>query len=377
MEITIIGWYGTETIGDRAILAGLFHIFYKVFGRFSIRMGSLFPFYTSRTIIEDMDFYKYCSSTTNLNITVFDSQNPFELSANILRSQLLVVGGGPLMDLREMKMLDFALTFARNHKKKSVLLGCGWGPLKNRESINIACRLVEYSSLTIFRDELSLKQYESNTKLPKKTYALIDPAFIACKCFLEKHKNEVRKRNTISVNFRDVALEGTHYSSDKIPDNVFENIIKALYRFNLPIKLVPMHNFFIGGDDREILARIKRNVGMDNVHLIYEPQSLEQTMSLYYHSKAAIGMRFHSIVLQTMLNGNNYIVDYTDPNNGKIVSMLKQLHLTNSVIGRYFSLYTCQEKPEFNLEANEFLQIKHSVIEYYLNQYVELIYKII
>lgn len=24
MKITIIGWYGTETIGDRAILAGLF-----------------------------------------------------------------------------------------------------------------------------------------------------------------------------------------------------------------------------------------------------------------------------------------------------------------------------------------------------------------
>ena len=58
MKITIIGWYGTETIGDRAILAGLFSVFAKVYEDFEIKLGSLYPFFSERTINEDYSFYK-------------------------------------------------------------------------------------------------------------------------------------------------------------------------------------------------------------------------------------------------------------------------------------------------------------------------------
>ncbi len=44
MRILIIGWYGTETIGDRAILAGLISFFSKVYRCFEIKIGSLYPF---------------------------------------------------------------------------------------------------------------------------------------------------------------------------------------------------------------------------------------------------------------------------------------------------------------------------------------------
>ena len=44
MKITIIGWYGTETIGDRAILAGLISIFNQAYDEFEVKLGSLNPF---------------------------------------------------------------------------------------------------------------------------------------------------------------------------------------------------------------------------------------------------------------------------------------------------------------------------------------------
>lgn len=373
MEITIIGWYGTETIGDRAILAGLFHVFQKVYGNFSIRLGSLYPFYTNRTLIEDIDFYKYCSSNKNLNILVFDSQNPFELSKHISESQLLVVGGGPLMDLREMHMLDFAFSYARRHKIRTALLGCGWGPLKDRETIEIACRLINTSSLTIFRDETSVDQFRKHSSSEKEVYGLIDPAFFASLVFLHKHKEYKRREDYIACNFRDVALEGDHYSSKIISSDFYVLIVKNIQKkYGLPVKLVPMHNFFIGGDDRIILSNIEHALSSDSIHTIREPQSLEQTMLLYYNAKACVGMRFHSIVLQTVLNGKNIVVDYTDAQNGKIISMIRQLGIENCFERRYFPLYS-NNKLEFDFQDIKRIDVDKNQILNYEDRFVDLL----
>ena len=40
-KIVIIGWYGTETIGDRAILAGLLHLFAETYSSLEVSIGSL------------------------------------------------------------------------------------------------------------------------------------------------------------------------------------------------------------------------------------------------------------------------------------------------------------------------------------------------
>ena len=57
MKITIIGWYGTETIGDRAILTGIFSFFNQLFNKIEIKLGSLYPFFSKRTLNEDYSFY--------------------------------------------------------------------------------------------------------------------------------------------------------------------------------------------------------------------------------------------------------------------------------------------------------------------------------
>lgn len=44
-KICILGWYGTETIGDRAILDGIFILLDKVFCEYELYLGSLNPFF--------------------------------------------------------------------------------------------------------------------------------------------------------------------------------------------------------------------------------------------------------------------------------------------------------------------------------------------
>ncbi len=45
VKIAIIGWYGTETIGDRAILAGILSILNKAYGAYDVKLGSIYPFF--------------------------------------------------------------------------------------------------------------------------------------------------------------------------------------------------------------------------------------------------------------------------------------------------------------------------------------------
>ena len=61
-------------------------------------------------------------------------------------------------------------------------------------------------------------------------------------------------------------------------------------------------------------------------------------MLLIKQASLCVGMRFHAILLQTMLNGKNYIVDYTDAQNGKIKGLINLLGLTDQLDGRYISL---------------------------------------
>lgn len=359
MEITIIGWYGTETIGDRAILAGIFNIFSIVYENFNIKIGSLYPFYSNRTINEDRDFYMKIARNKLRDISVFNSLNPLELKRNIKKTDLLIVGGGPLMDLREMHILEYAFIYAKKKNIKSLIFGCGWGPLKKEEYIYSTLRLVDLADYVIFRDENSMQQCLSyNVSSCNKVKYSIDPAFFTCDYFIKNIRNK-REEHHIAINLRDILLEGTNYCNNNRIEEYLVNIVYEIANHTeLPIHLVPMHNFFIGGDDRIILNRISTRISRDNVVSLQRPLSLYDTMEEYYHAKCCVGMRFHSIVLQTILNGNNYIIDYTDPNTGKIIGMLRQLNLLEHYKERYISLH----------KDNNWLQLRFNIKD--SNRYV-------
>ena len=371
MEIAIIGWYGTETIGDRAILAGIIRVMSEVFSSFDVRLGSLYPFFTERTLHEDGAFYDEISQNKLSSITIFDSRKPIQLRNNIKHSDLLIVGGGPLMDLMEMSMLEYAFLFAKRKRVKTMLFGCGWGPLKNKNTIGKAARLVELSDCVVFRDDVSLNQCLSLCpEYSSRVSSSIDPAFFACDYFIH-HVGKSREQGHIAINFRDVSLEGDHY----IEKGVSEEMLCALVRdiatqTELPVDLVPMHSFFIGGDDRVILNRIAGKVALANVKAVQSPLGLYDTMGRFYHAKLCVGMRFHAVVLQTMLNGNNYVVDYTDPSIGKIVGMMEKMGMKDFYGRRYFSLHTGNMLFAVDLFRENRFEYDPTVIEDYLGQYV-------
>lgn len=369
MEITIIGWYGTETIGDRAILAGLFKVMAEKYSSLKIRLGSLYTFYTERTIKEDFDFYKAISGNKLQSLTIFCSTDPKQLRDNIRQSELLIVGGGPLEDLQEMYMLEYAFVYAKHKHVITMLLGCGWGPLKSPEMVNVATHLITLSDRVIFRDSMSAKQCLCHCpQFHEKVSSSIDPAFFACH-FFNTHINKKREENYIAVNFRDVKYEG-YYKGQVFSEDKCVSIVNSIIsQCDLPIYLIPMHTFYIGGDDRIWLNIVKETVNSSRVKVFHQPLSLYETMEMFYNAKLCVGMRFHSIVLQTMLNGNNYVIDYTEPRVGKISGMMSELQLYDFYKERYISLYS-NAHLHINTINNQAFTYNPNKLATYLNMYV-------
>lgn len=83
LKIVIIGWYGTETIGDRAILAGIIRMLATSFRDIEIMLGSILPFFTERTLQEDERFIKECCGQNDLKLSLFNSSKSKELDMAI------------------------------------------------------------------------------------------------------------------------------------------------------------------------------------------------------------------------------------------------------------------------------------------------------
>lgn len=366
LKTTIIGWYGTETIGDRAILAGIIRLLSMVASDITIELGSLYPILSERTLRDDGRFFEQCVHQSRLRINIFDSQKRRELEHSINHSDITIMGGGPLMDIEQMYMVEYAFSYAKRKKKKTILLGCGYGPFGKTETVQCANRILDLADLSIMRD----------TNAPRATAVnRIDPAAFACLEFRQRH-SEAKTGDFYAINIRDIKAAGGHYPTNNDLDKY---LIEWIQRFaneaDKPIRLVPMHTFSVGCDDRIILNRIANEVKSPKIEVLTFPSSLEETMDIYWNASLCIGMRFHAVLLQTILNGNNIILDYTDPKNGKIIELMRQLDMGVFYRDRYLSV--CQVHD--NITINPFKDMPYELdttrIEQYSNTYTDLITK--
>ncbi len=343
MKITILGWYGTETIGDRAILAGLISFFNKSYDEFEIKLGSLYPFFSQRTINEDYSFYKEIIGK-DIKIDIFNSKDSNELDNAIKTSDLVAMGGGPLMDLGELFMVEYAFKKAKKFGIKTALLGCGVGPLFHEKYRKSVLNISLNSDITILRDNKSKDNLEEIYKEFNKSFdaKLVETSYDpAVECTLEFNKlHTTINEDYIAINLREFPLEYSKNSDSKNINEELKFFIQGVAdKFSdREIRLIPMHYFHIGGDDRVFLNSIalelkKENIKVQNVNL-----TLRKTMETYSNAYFNIGMRFHSVVLQTISSGKNYVLDYTEPKKGKIYGFLSDIDKNNFYDERYISL---------------------------------------
>lgn len=338
VKINIIGWYGTETIGDRAILAGLFRLFAEVYGDFHVRLGSLNPFFSDRCYLEDREYYNSITAGHLKELKTYNTMRQKDIKRNVQGCDYVFFGGGPFMDISVLDNMLYAFRYAKKKGLKTGILGCGYGPISNPHLMNSVKKLVQKSDVVIFRDEISRIEF-SKIYEDEKVVSLIDPATFCAQYAYELLKAETRTGHYVAVNLRDVSLDSYDNTLSDQYEKLFISIIsKEISEGTQQIQMVPMHTYHIGGDDREYLYRMAEKFDEDVVMVHSRPLSLFDTMKVYYHARKCYGMRFHSVVLQTLLNGNNIILDYTHPTKGKTIGFIRQLGLEEKYKDSYVSL---------------------------------------
>lgn len=321
MNVTIIGWYGTETQGDIAILDGIMATLSALDSHINVNLGSLYKFYTERTLLLNFEIFKI--NSPNIDINVFDLKNNKERYTNIKDTDLLLIGGGPLNNIREILLLKKCFDIAKKRRIPSMIYGCGIDILTDPVCIDALKSICSDSKLILVRNKKTKdKIINLFDDFYDKIFVIPDPAILSVNNFVLQKRKTILKRNCISINLRRYTIEEL-ISPIYYTDDDFLNFINNLAEQYENVELIPMHTFFIGYDDRYYLSKLKSRSCYENIHVIHKPQNLYELYDSFQTSLGCIGMRYHSVVMQTILNGNNIIFDYTNEVNGKIAGFLE------------------------------------------------------
>ena len=326
-QIMIVGWYGTETVGDKAILGGIINEYKKRYDNLSVIISSIYPFVTKNTLREleisalvishkSMEFIKYSKS-----------------------SDEIIMGGGPLMNIDEIYIPFNAFTIASAHNKKTIIYGCGIGPISGRY-LEMLKRIINITDKITLRDSGSVRYLR--TIFPNIDASVTKDPSIKFVQETEKKITPV-KENILSCFLREWTREYTLFTNE---DFILkrQNFEKALAKIIIDkatklkvdkIRLCHMHNFVIGNDDRDFSRRfIKEYFQGENISIEYDNR-LSTVAGIIGQMKASqfnICMRYHSVVFAETLNTDYIAIDYT--NGGKIKGFLED----NNKLGRMISI---------------------------------------
>lgn len=332
-KILICGWYGTETLGDKLILAGIICALKYSLPNIALHLVSLEPYISEMTIrqMPELQGCKLYSVTDALKI--------------VKNMDLVLFGGGPLMAIFQLIEMTAIFEKAVEAKVPTLIAGCGVGPLGANYCNDAIKNLLLLASHRIYRDFESKKIAESlgiDISLDKVAE---DPAFTWFEVYEKNNKASVTPNTksgciTLLLGLRDWPYR--EYASclsisdaEKIKDNFEKEVVLALEQLlnqypNLKIIPFPMCTNHIGNDDRWFYRRLFRNSknihkALDFAYLGRELSPLE-AIDCYKSANIALTMRFHSLVCALSTGVPAVAIDYT-LGRGKVKSLAVEYHV--------------------------------------------------
>ena len=312
-HVVITGWYGTETVGDKAILAEIVEQYRAQYGAdIALTITSIHPFVTERTMRE-------------LGI---DAEVVRAYSAEFLRAcasaDEIVVGGGPIMGIADLGLLLSAFRIGKRRGARRVVYGCGMGPLDDPRYERMARRLLLLADDISLRDMASVSWAErltgrrDVTRVPEPAHSYLTrhfPPGLALNatptqggtlaCFLRSWPTEYRSGRS-DDDFRRLRAS--------FEERLARSIGELCRRTGWTPVFYSMHTFAVGGDDRDFNRRFVREYDLESfgARIELQPSSVAQIVDGMRQADHNICMRFHSVVFADALGRPFSAFDYTN-----------------------------------------------------------------
>jgi polysaccharide pyruvyl transferase WcaK-like protein len=320
-RVLVIGWYGTETAGDKAILGGIAGPVKSVFPDTQFTVASSKPFYTRRTL-------------TDLGLSAQASVVPYHSAAlrqALSASSLVLIGGGPLMDLVEMFDLVSIMHSARRLGKRTLIAGCGVGPVEWPITKWAVGTLLDLSDRAVLRDAASLGVLRALGFAPENVAVGIDPAFSHVSGMKLHPAARVGDRPRIGMAIRSwpwkfarrVGKERFLKRQEELVRIWADACDRMVEGLGAEIQFIPMHTLHIGDDDRWLHAEVRsRTRHPEACRLKQTPASALSVAETIAACDAVVCMRYHSLLYSTALGVPAVAVDYTD--GGKVAAFTSE-----------------------------------------------------
>ena len=327
-RILICGWYGTETLGDKAILGGIVEVARRRWPSVSVDLASLEPYVSHMTVrqMPELQIHRVLSLG--------------EAFAHVSASEYCAVafGGGPLMSsIPWCTHLLELFAAAKQAGSKCLIAGCGIGPLFVDYRNAAIKHLLELADEVVLRDHGSAQIARDVLKVERKCEVALDPAFI----WVRRHGKPLEKDpKQILLALRDWPIEEfaarldrtraqqikTTYESELVA------MIAEILRLDPSLKVVPfcMHKYAVGGDDRIFYRRLLSQFPEILCRLDDRHRTPAEDLAMIARSRAILAMRFHSVVFSLATNTPFLAVDYTL--GGKVAGLLDDLRGRDSLI---------------------------------------------
>lgn len=356
-QVLITGWYGTETSGDKAILGEIIHRLQLYNPSVKITVTTIDEKVSSQTNFE-MGF-------SNIRIIPI---NKAASSIVIDSIDAVIMGGGPLMESRQIINILNIFSEANKRKKARVIFGCGIGPIHTPEMRKMIAGICRMATAGFFRDDAS-KLYAMNLGVDPSFPVACDPAIAFIARWRSQHKRVTA--DSFGIDLKCLLREQTkeYYQNDGFNgqlDTFLNSVATTLsgFRNRFPeskIDLMPMHMYWKGNDDRIFNRKLMKATGdLSGVRLVREYLDINGLLERLSEGDIAIAMRYHGHLFCLALGIPFLSVDYTG-SKGKVYNLVERTGLQDFSVDFFsFDAGSAITKLARILEQKE--DIQHSLL---------------
>jgi len=163
MKLLLAGYYGSGNLGDEAILQALLS-----------QLRKKYPDAVITVLSQDAE-----GTSNAYNVASIRKYSLFQILISIRNCDAFILGGGGLLQdvtsARSLCYYSVLLFLAKFFGKKTILLGQGIGPVRNRWILKRALKGID---LVTVRDEMSLKELMVISAKPRKLVKTADLSFL-------------------------------------------------------------------------------------------------------------------------------------------------------------------------------------------------------
>lgn len=304
-DITIVGWYGSETVGDVAILGEILNELRIIFPEYSINLVS----FNSKLTQISLD---WLGESESIKICPLG----FLSALSIMRSKYVVIGGGPLMESPSMAFWALRSSLIKISGGKQIVYACGVGPIRSKSCKSKIRTILKNSEIKILRDKQFEHYFKNEDVLSENTLISFDPALNYVVDMSHRAKNDNKTNQSIVLFLQrppNRYLDGHKIDLDKYYTEMSNFLDKLIENKNARFVGLVMQD-----DDRLVYEEIrKRMKDSSRLSVASEPHSLEYIIKTLSSAESVVSSRFHGMIFSIGLNKKFIAIDCTVPE-GKI-----------------------------------------------------------